>query len=204
MGSSLYFSLINASSAQKLAISLLRTQVANNKNCKAITSNALGLLKRARPFYENGLLMNQLSFYSTKLRLNEIPPTQSQQQPQQQQQKQWTPSNENHNELLNRVSPSSSLNSNLTASRNSNDNEIQKATSDPSRKPTTEQLLIVKEKLMKHVCSYAYSSFAAKLFIYRFLLLKLPKFLTEVHPYSLYTADVIFENFYKEPGKITV
>jgi len=53
---------------------------------------------------------------------------------------------------------------------------------DPSQKPTLEQLLLLKEKLINH----------------------LPKFLKTTHPYALYTPDVIFENNYDEPGKTTI
>lgn len=52
---------------------------------------------------------------------------------------------------------------------------------DPFKKPSKEQLILIKEKLTLH----------------------LPKFLLETHPYNLYTKDVIFENFYQEPGKIS-
>lgn len=62
---------------------------------------------------------------------------------------------------------------------NKNSNEVKKK--DPFRKPTLEQMLVVQEKLTKH----------------------LPNFLKETHPYSLYTPDVIFENFYNEQEKIT-
>lgn len=54
-------------------------------------------------------------------------------------------------------------------------------TDDPFKKPTKEQLIVIKEKITLH----------------------LPKFLLETHPYNLYTKDVIFENFYQEPGKIS-
>ncbi|CAF0759006.1 unnamed protein product [Brachionus calyciflorus] len=54
-------------------------------------------------------------------------------------------------------------------------------TADPYKKPTKEQLLLLKEKLVQI----------------------LPKFMVESHPYNLYTANVVFENYYSEPGKIT-
>ncbi|RNA35849.1 hypothetical protein BpHYR1_054690 [Brachionus plicatilis] len=54
-------------------------------------------------------------------------------------------------------------------------------TPDPLKKPSKEQLLLLKERLASH----------------------LPKFLVETHPYNMYTNDVIFENLYQEPGKIS-
>lgn len=52
---------------------------------------------------------------------------------------------------------------------------------DPFKKPSKEQLLLLREKLALH----------------------LPRFLVETHPYNLYTKDVVFENLYQEPGKIS-
>jgi len=61
----------------------------------------------------------------------------------------------------------------------SNDSEI----NDPNRKPKLEQLLNIEERMKLH----------------------LPKFLKEMHPYGLYTTDVIFENFYySDPPKKTI
>lgn len=54
---------------------------------------------------------------------------------------------------------------------------------DPNRKPSLEQLVNIEERMKLH----------------------LPKFLKEMHPYGLYTTDVIFENsYYKDPPKKTV
>lgn len=52
---------------------------------------------------------------------------------------------------------------------------------DPMRKPSLEQLIYV-ENFMKSV---------------------VPKFLKETHPYGLYTTDLIFENLFWDPPKIT-
>lgn len=81
-------------------------------------------------------------------------------------------------QLSGESSPSEKL---LTNSDSQIDSSKDKNT-DPNGKPPLEKLIKVKELLTTH----------------------LPKFFQETHMYALYTPDLIFENFYKEPGKITV
>jgi hypothetical protein len=87
----------------------------------------------------------------------------------------------------NQIYLSSSLNNtNLKASNNyvliNKDDQNKSNNNDKNKKATLEQLLNLKQVLTDF----------------------LPRFLTDTHPYILYSPDLVFENFYFDPPKITV